>query len=228
MERTRAQNPFLFVTRINLIELTGLKARTLPELVAVLKTAPSGIVYQHTHHFLKQHQFLSPEPPNDFSYWVTSALNDDALGEQLASIDTVQFGSLRQLRDRLVQVIEKYLAKGKPITMASEDEAFHFMKSVSFILPTPHKAWNLTEFADAIQKISVHSLYHHIFEARLRLEKATNDFSSWLEKELGEKELGRAIARMDPYTQPMESLRGQILRLLKKRISTIEQGAVHA
>src|SRR3954469_4670819 len=139
MEQTRAKNPFLFVTRINLIELTGLKARTLPELVAVLKSAPSSIVYQHTHHFLKQHQALSPEPPNDFSYWVTAALNDEALGEQLAAIDTVQFGSLRALRDRIVQVIDQSLAKGKPIAMASEDETFHFMKSVSFILPTHYK-----------------------------------------------------------------------------------------
>jgi hypothetical protein len=62
----------------------------------------------------------------------------------------------------------------------------------------------------------------------LRLEKATNDFSSWLEKELGEKELARAIHRLDPYTQTMESLRGQILKFLRSRQQVISQGAVHA
>jgi hypothetical protein len=216
----RAKDPFQFVTRINLIELTGLKARTLPEMVNILKDAPAAIVYHHTHHFLKQHQALSPEPPNDFSYWVTTVLNDDALGERLASIDTVQFTSLYALRNKIVEVIQQYLSLGKPIVQAPEDETFHFMKSLSFLLPTPYKAWDLNEFVEAVRKVSPNSLYHHIFEARLRLEKGTNDFSSWLDKELGQKELGRSIARLDPYTQTMESLRHHILRLIIPRLES--------
>jgi hypothetical protein len=31
-----------------------------------------------------QHQKLSPEPPNDFAHWVTTALQEDELGERLA------------------------------------------------------------------------------------------------------------------------------------------------
>ena len=220
MNLPHAANPFIFVTHINLVELTGLKARNLPELLKILKTAPGAMIYHHTHHFLKQHQALSPEPPNDFSYWVTAVLNDDSLGEQLASIDTIQFTSLFALRDRLVQVLERYVAKGKTLYTVPEEEAFYFMKSLSFILPTPYQAGDLAEFVEAIRKISAHSLYHHIFEARLRLEKGTNDFSSWLDKELGEKDLARAIARLDPYTQTLESLRNQILRLVMTRLQT--------
>jgi hypothetical protein len=229
MALARAKNPFQFVTKVNLIELTGLRAKTLPELVQILRNAPSAVVYQHTHHFLKQHQALSPEPPNDFAYWVTAVLNDDALGEQLAAIDTVQFSSLRVLRDHIVQVIEKHLAKGKPVVTAPDDEAFDFMKSLSFVLPTPYQATDLREFIDAIQKISVHSLYHHIFESRLRLEKGTNDLTAWLDKELGESALGAAIARLDPYTQTMESLRSQIVRLAEARLQQITiQEPIHA
>jgi hypothetical protein len=229
MTLPRANNPFLFVTHINLIELTGLTARTLPELVTILKTIPASVVYHHTHHFLKQHQSLSPEPPNDFSYWVTTVLNEDPLGEQLASIDTIQFTSLYALRDRIVQVMERYLAKGKSTQSAPEDEAFHFMKSLSFILPTHYRVNDLAEFSDAVSKVSANSLYHHIFEARLRLEKGTNDFSSWLEKELGEKDLARAISRLDPYTQTLESLRHQILRLVMTRLHTFAlEGVTHA
>src|SRR5687768_1297192 len=133
MTLPQAKEAFQFVTRINLIELTGLKARTLAELLNVLKNAPAGIIYHHTHHFLKQHQSLSPEPPNDFAYWVTSVLNDDDLGEQLASIDTVQFTSLYALRNRIVEVIERHLSKKASNYVVPEDEAFHFMKSLSFI-----------------------------------------------------------------------------------------------
>src|SRR5258708_8382315 len=110
------------------------------------------------------------------------------------------------------------MAKNPPIYTVPEDEAFHFMKSLSFILPTPYKAEDLGAFGDAVMKISPNALYHHIFEARLRLEKGMNDFSSWLDKELGEKDLANAIARLDPYTQTMESLRQQIHRLISNRL----------
>jgi hypothetical protein len=229
MVQRRAQNPFQFVTRINLIELTGLKARTLQEMLDILRTANSSIIYHHTHHFLKQHQSISPEPPNDFSYWVTAVLNDEVLGEQLASIDTVQFTSLYALRDRIVQVMERHVDKNPNRYTAPEDEAFHFMKSLSFILPTPYHASDLNEFSECVKKISPNSLYHHIFESRLRLEKGTNDFSAWFEKELGEKDLARAVARLDPYTQTMESLRHQILRLVMSRLQNYAlEGAARA
>jgi hypothetical protein len=87
------------------------------------------------------------------------------------------------------------------------------MKSRSFIVPTPYEVYDLKEFALAISRISVFALYHHMFEARLRLERGTNDFSNWLEKELGETSLARSISRLDPYTQTLENLRAQILKL---------------
>ncbi len=214
----RAKHPFQFVARMNLIELTGLKARSVPELAQVLKTVPASVIYHHTHHFLKQHHFLSPEPPNDFAYWVSTALNEDRLGEQLASIDTIQFTSLYALRDRLVQVLDRFLTTPRPPRVALEEEEFHFMKSISLILPTPYHVFDLPEFVEALEKVSVESLYHHIFEARLRLEKGSNDFSIWLDKELGENELAQSIARLDPYTQSLDTLRHQVIRLVNTRI----------
>lgn len=210
-------NPFQFCTEWNQVELTGLRALTLRELVEHLKRVPGASVYHHTHHFLKQHQSLSPEPPNDFAYWVTHVLAAEPLGEKLAAIDTVKYASIRALRERLVGVIEIYLAKGGADRRVPDGEAFHFMKSRSFVVPTPFLVHDLREFADALSKVSASSLYHHMFESRLRLERSTNDFSNWLETELGEKALARAIARMDPYSQTLEMLRSRILTLIESR-----------
>ncbi len=213
-----AKDPFHFVTLTSLVELTGLRARELYQLLEHLKNVPGSVLYYHTHHFLKQHQFLSPEPPNDFAYWVTNVLQEDRLGEQLAAIDTVRFSSLLSLREVLVSTIERYLAKGRSSRIAPEGEEFHFMKARSFVLLTPYTASTLEQFAAAIQKISLNSLYHHIFDARLRLERGTNDFSKWLDTELGETALAEAIARLDPYTLPLEALRQKIVRLLRARL----------
>ncbi len=61
--------PFQFYTRLQLSELTGLKASTLPELLTHIRAVPTSCIYYHTHRYLQQHQYLSPEPPNDFAYW---------------------------------------------------------------------------------------------------------------------------------------------------------------
>ncbi|MCL4551193.1 MAG: DUF5752 family protein, partial [Bacteroidetes bacterium] len=72
---------FRFYTRQNLIFLLGRRAKNLSELLAGIKAVPPMTIFQHTHHYLIQHEHISPEPPNDFAYWITSALQDKLLGE---------------------------------------------------------------------------------------------------------------------------------------------------
>src|SRR5262249_56817891 len=110
MPSTMAASPFRFWTRITLTRLTGRRAADLAELVEHLRTVPASVIFHHTHHFLVQHQHLSPEPPNDLAFWVTNVLQEDQLGERLAAIDTVQFASLEALRDRVLGVLDWALA----------------------------------------------------------------------------------------------------------------------
>lgn len=221
-EIVKAKEPFRFYTRLHLTELTGLKASNLEELLTLLNEVPGSSIYHHTHRFLQQHQYLSPEPPNDFAYWVTSILGEEELGERLASIDTVQFTTIRALREKIIQTIEDYL-KVHPrakLKFARKDEEFYFIKSVSFVLPTKYTATDLREFVEVLKKITIDSIYFHIFESRLRLGKKTNDFSNWLESSLDDKELANKIARLDPYTYTMEDLRETIIKILEQRIHT--------
>jgi len=220
-EATKAPEPFRFFTRVHLVELTGLKARNLKELLTRIETVPGSVIYHHTHHFLQQHQYLSPEPPNDFAYWVSEALNEPTLGEKLASINTCEFGTIRALREKIADTIRRFLEKKKGNQKeADEGREFHFLKSVSFILPTHYEARTLEEFAAALNKITIHSIYFHMFEARLRLEKGMNDFSLWLTAALEEKDLAKKIAKLDPYTYTMEGLRGKIIKLIESRIGS--------
>lgn len=213
----QAKEPFRFHTRLNLTELTGLRASVLPQLLKLIKKVPGACIYHHTHRFLEQHQYLSPEPPNDFAYWVSEVIGEAALAEQLASIDTVQFSTIRSLRDRIAFTIEDYLAKNPlaSLRFAGAGEEFHFIKSVSFIVPTGYIANTLAEFSDILEKITIDSIYFHVFEARLRLEHPTNDFSYWIENALGCRELADKLARLDPYTYTMEELRKRIIAIVR-------------
>jgi hypothetical protein len=214
----QARSPFHFWTRLTLTKLTGLRAHDLAELCEQLRTVPPSVVFHHTHHFLVQHQHLSPEPPNDFAFWVTNVLQEDALGERLAAIDTVQFQSLRELRDRIVAVIEEYLESRGALRTAPPGEEFHFMDAVSVALPTRYHATTLAEFAEALRQVSTATIAYHLFEARLRVGSEDNDFSRWLEGEVGERELAAAIRKLDPYTYTMEGLRQRLLALVAPRL----------
>ncbi|MFC1509583.1 DUF5752 family protein, partial [Candidatus Omnitrophota bacterium] len=104
-ESQKNDKSFRFYTRLHLSALTGLKASNIGELLDLLKKVSGSSIYYHTHHFLQQHEHLSPEPPNDFAYWITNALNEEALGEKIASIDTIQYSSIRLLRNEIIRII---------------------------------------------------------------------------------------------------------------------------
>lgn len=216
----KAKEPFQFHTRLHLSELTGLRAATLVQFLSLLRTVSGSCIYHHTYRFLQQHQYLSPEPPNDFAYWVADALGEDELAERLASIDTIKFSSIRLLREKIVVTIEDYL-KDNPLAklrFSRESEEFYFIKSVSFIVPTNYAASDLREFMEILRKITIDSICFHVFEARLRLERGTNDFSNWIERSVGDKELAEEISRFDSYTYTLEELRKVIIRKIEETL----------
>jgi small-conductance mechanosensitive channel len=214
----KAGEPFRFHSRTYIKELTGLKAKSLRELVDTLKKVPDSVIYYHTHRFLEEHHYLIPEPSNDFAVWVSDMLGEEVLGERLASVNTFEFPSLGILRERIVMIIEEHLAGGANSREAMPGREFCFMKSVSLVISTPYVAGDLREFVEALRKISLGSLYFHVFESRLRLGRGLNDFTIWLQDSLKETELGEEIARLDPYTYTLEGLRSAFIQLIEKRI----------
>ncbi|MFH2144896.1 MAG: DUF5752 family protein [Candidatus Omnitrophota bacterium] len=219
--KTKTKKPFIFYSRLYLQVLTGLKAVNIEQLLKIIRDVPGSVIYYHTHRFLQQHIYLNPEPPNDFAYWVSDVLGEDELAEMLASIDTVQFADIRSLREEIIKTIEQYIKK-KPSVLkrrADEGEAFHFIKAVSFVFTTGHKAHDLSEFMEILKIITVDAIYYHVFEARLRLKQVNeNDFSYWIRTSVKNSELARKISQLDPYTHTIEDLRKTIIRLVESRL----------
>ena len=213
----KSKHPFQFSTSLKLKELTEKKARTVKELVEVIKDIPGASIYYHTHVFLQKHQSFSPEPPNDFAYWVANTLGERKLGEELSAIDICAFSTIRELREKIINVIENHLFESKnPLRYASPGQEFEFIKAHSFVMPTGLTANSLLEFIQALEKVTVHSIYFHIFEAKLRLEKGVNDFSFWIGTSANAPQAAKSIAALDPYTFTLEGLRKKIIDIVKK------------
>ena len=212
------REPFHFFTKMHLSELTGLRASTLDQLLELLREVPGACIYYHTHRFLQQHLYLNPEPPNDFSYWVNDILGEGELGEHLASIDIVRFSNIRALREAFIRTIEDYITAHPDARQrfSRDGEGFHFIKAVSFVFPTPHIVQTPAEFGRALKDVSIDSIYFHMFEAKLRLEKGTNDFSRWFESSVGDPDRAAQIARIDPYTHTAEDLRAVLVDIVAR------------
>jgi Family of unknown function (DUF5752) len=206
--------PFTFYTKLEQTLLLGRKARNLQMLAAGIKEVPPSSIYHHTHRFLLQHHFLSPEPPNDFAYWVTEVLNDKILGERLSSVDIIQFSTIEALRERLLDVLSDHQRGLERVVDAPRGEEFHFMASRMFVLPTSFVAGSLPEFREALAKVTINSIYYHMFDARLRLRRGDNDFSRWLD-DGGFRKLAAAIRELDPYTQTLDGLRRRLMSMIR-------------
>ena len=208
-------NPFYFKTKLDQTLLLGTKGRNIQGLLEGIRRVPDSSIYYHTHRFLEQHHFLSPEPPNDFAYWVSENLGDEVLGEQLSSVDIVQFRTIAQLREQFVQILEGYLESAERLTFSPAGQDFFFMSSRIFVLPTSHVAHTLSEFRETLNYVSTNSIYYHMFDAKLRLEQGDNDFSEWFVS-LGKVELAEELGRLDPYAHTLDGLRKRIIVLVRK------------
>ena len=71
---------------------------------------------------------------------------------------------------------------------------------------------------EILRKVTIDSIYFHIYESRIRLQRGTNDFSIWIADSLEEKELAARIAAIDPYVYTLESLRHRIIEQVENQI----------
>jgi hypothetical protein len=207
------QEPFVFHTERRMVMLTGRSARNLVELLDHICQVSGSSIFYHTHHQYLSHHFEKPVFHNDFSSWVSLALLEEPLSEKLVAIDLLAFGSIRELREAIIKTFEGYLSEiGGRLQDCLPGQEFHFCESKSFIMPSGLVACDIPDFFAKLPKVANTSLYFHFFEARLRLERQTNDFSTWLSYR-GARKLAQAIEKLNPYRMTMEELRDEIISL---------------
>ena len=204
---------FVFYTENHLVLLTGLKAANLDELLTHLMQVSGSCIFYHTHVLYLSHHFEKPRFYNGFANWVSQALQEEQLAERLAAIDLLAITSIRDLRESLAGTIRKHLeGREKILRHCPPGDEFHFCESKSFIMPNGLVAHGIPDFFEKVAQVTNVSLHFHFFEARLRLERPTNDFSYWLTT-LGETRLARKINQLNPYAMTLEELQHEIVKL---------------
>lgn len=210
-----ARSPFYFNSAAHLLRIGREKATSLGELLDAIRACPDSSIFQHTFQTLEEHHFIKEGFSNDFSHWVFAACNEVELAERLAAIDVREFTSIPALRERIIHLIESYIQKNPRSAARPAMEPFYLMAADVIVVPTPHVARNLEEFAEALRKVSIHTIYYHFIDARLRLKLNNNDFSVWLEQELDMAAAADKLNRIDIYTSTLEGVRRGILKVIE-------------
>lgn len=215
----KPQKPFYFNTSEHLLRIGRQRASNLSELLEALQTVPDDSIFQHTFRTLQEHHFIRQGFSNDFAHWSLFACNEPALAEQFASVDIREFTAIEGLRRRMVEILDEFLESHNMSGSRAAHEPFYFCASDIIVLPTAFCADTLKGFLDGLNQVSVHSIHHHFIEARLRLHRMSNDFSQWLEEEVGLPDAADAIERIDIYANTMEGVRRQIARIVSQAMN---------
>lgn len=213
-----AKSPFYFNTAAHLVRICRESANNLGELLEALRTVPEESIFQHTFRTLQEHHFIREGFSNDFAHWAFAACNEVALAEQLASLDIREFTSIATLRGRIVKIVEDYTQQNPRSRDRAAMEPFYFCASDTVVIPTAVVAHDLAEFIDGMEKASLHSIHYHFIEARLRLKLTSNDFSEWIENEIGLPALAHRLNRIDIYTSTLQEVQAQIVRTLRSAV----------
>lgn len=214
-----ARSPFYFNSASHLLRIGREKANCLQELLEAIRNCAEASIFQHTFQTLEEHHFIKEGFSNDFSHWTFAACNEVELAERMAAIDVREFTSIAALRERLAHLIDTYLQKNPRAATRPAMEPFYLMAADLVVIPTPYVARNLEEFVDGLHKVTIHSIYYHFIDARLRLKLNTNDFSVWLEQELDMSQTGDRLNRIDIYTSTLEGVRRAILKIIEGEMS---------
>ena len=213
--------PFVFYTQQQLVSLTGRRARNLSQLLEHLRTVTGACIFYHTHYLYLTQHFVEPKFYNGFAEWISAALQERRLAERIGAIDLLSASSLRWIRERIIAEIERHFQEDSgPQRECPPGDEFQFCEARSFIAPNGIVAQSVPEFFEKLEYVSNACLHFHFFEARLRLERSTNDFSVWLAGR-GEKRLARAIDSLDPYAVSLVELKGQIRKIGRRQVRNI-------
>ena len=214
-----AKKQFVFNSGAHILRIGTERARNLGELLQGVRTVPDSSIFQHMFQTLADHHYIREGFSNDFAHWAFFSCNETGLAERLAGIDVREYTSIADMRPRIVLILEEYFKRHPQSAERQSLETFYFCSSDTVVIPTAISARNLDEFVQGLRRVSLHSIHYHFINARLRIKLNSNDFSQWLEEELGLGKLADQFEAIDIYTSTLEGVRRQMIKLAESESS---------
>jgi hypothetical protein len=190
---------------------TGRICTNLRELLDAVRTMPDAVLEHHVIRCALEDHFELHEFPNDLARWCWSTLGDNVLGEQLGLIDPYLLASTVALRETIVNLIEERLWHVDRVPWCRPGYELHLVESRLIAFDTGERFATPMELFEAIERMTVRSLFYHMHEARRRNAGRTDDFSLWLESCEADPALIARIRAIDFYFLNLKQLRRELV-----------------
>lgn len=194
----------------------GRSCSNLRELLDAVRTVPDAVLEHHMLRCPLEDYFELYEFPNDLARWCWKFLRDPVLGEQLGLVDPYKHPSIEAVRSTLVDTIEDRIWRLDRIPWCNSGMELHLVSSRLVAYDTGERIATPMALAEAIERMSLRSLFFHVHEARRRTGGETDDFSLWMEQFEANAPLVAQIRAIDFYFLNLNQLRQEILSLFRQ------------
>ncbi len=216
VSRKRADSPFQLKEYTYLDMPTGLQARDLRSFLHIVREVPDSVLKRHTMQCYLRPGFEVVDYPNEFAAWAARGLEDLPMAEALSSLDPYRAGSWSEVRSIIGEIVEGRLWGDGCGRLTPLNRAFFFQDSVNFVLETEALIWTLEDLRNALLEAANHSIYYHFHEAHQRTANPGDDFSAWIEDQLGMPDLVERIRSIDFPYYGLSELRQTIIEMVNE------------
>lgn len=195
---------------------TGRVCFNLRELAEAMRTVPDAVLEHHMMRCALEDHFELYEFPNDLARWSWAVLGDNVLGEQLGLIDPYRQPSIAALRAALVNVMDERLWGITYVPWCRPGLQLQLIESRLIAYDTGQRLSGPAALLEAVQHISLRSLFYHVHDARRRTAGHSDDFSQWLEQTGGPPSLVAELRAIDFYFLNLSQLRQAVIEAFRR------------
>ena len=189
----------------------GHTAYNLRELRNHIASVPATSISHHFYDALLRPSFDDREFRNDFAAWVRRQLRDERLAEILGVLDPLDEGTIEEVRDRLLEILDDRLHEMTDLPQVGPGREFRFLRSQFVVFDTALEARTPVELGERVRAATTGSVYYHFIDARWRTRDRQDDYTLWLEGwGEGTASLRARLAQIDFQLWSLPELRDRI------------------
>jgi|GEM_PF-514708 len=203
--------PFIFKSELWIPRYTGIMVYSVREFIETLKIIDKFSIFYHMYINIFNYHNLPTFYTNSISFWFYKN-GYLLLAEKISIIDPLDYYDLDDLRNALVQTLEKNY--DKDLDKKEKLTPFYFIKAEREIIDCERIANTLDQFIEGIKKSSINSLFYHLITSRIENKTLVNDYSSWL-LSIGEAKKAEKINKLDLYIMNLYEVKKEIIKILE-------------
>jgi len=207
-------SPFPFLSIARLTRIGNEVVETLQDLHGGLVRCSDASLFFHFVQSPRTSRAMSDGAANDLSRWILDSAHCPELAEQLGAVDLRDYEAMADLRAEVRRMVGDYCVEHPTMAHQPAASRFWFCELTEVAAASGVTATSLATWLDGVQQTSHATFAFHFVSSRLRLGLRTNDFSSWIDHELGLSDLAARVHEIDVSTQPIDRVRSEVLALV--------------